>query len=450
MMSLRKRLFIILLSATGLIWLSAVTWIYSSTRSELEHVLDTRLQEAARMVNSLVVSANMSVDAGGGALSTGSLETGSYERQLSCQIWSLDGRLVAKSSGAPQVALTGAGAGFSDRTVDGEPWRVYTIQNDQSGVRVMVGDRIGLRDRLVADLITGLLAPAVLIVPLLGFLIWVSLGRGLRPLTRLAADLRQRGADDMRPVDVNYAPREVRPLAEALNGLFANVEAVRRRERDVTAFAAHELRTPLAGLKTQAQIAIAATDPLVRNAALGQILVSVERAAKLVRQLLALAKLDALATPEREDAIVLGDLLSEIVCETRDAQPNLSFAIDPNLRTLIIRANREVLAAALRNLHDNAIHHSPPAGTVTWRQTRVGLAVEDQGPGIPGDELVRVTQRFYRGQNQHYVGTGLGLSIVETALRRCGATLFLENITPGHGLRANISFQVGVITHKDL
>src|SRR5665647_119083 len=277
MTSLRKRLFLILLSATGLIWLSAVAWIYISTRTELEHVLDTRLQEAARMVNSLVSSGNMSAAASIGALPGGPVETASYERQLSCQIWSLDGRLVARSSGAPDAALTVQEIGFSDRIVDGESWRVYSIKNDTSGVRVMVGDRLGLRDRLVADLIKGLMTPALLIIPLLGLLIWASLGQGLKPLTRIAADLRDRKADDMSSVDAGHAPREVQPLADALNGLFASVEAARQHERDVTAFASHELRTPLAGLKTQAQIAMAATDPEVRQGALRQILVSVDR-----------------------------------------------------------------------------------------------------------------------------------------------------------------------------
>ena len=216
----------------------------------------------------------------------------SYQHQLACQIWSLDGRLVARSSGAPDADLARS-AGFSEPIVGGETWRVYAIEDPMLGVRVLVGDRLALRERLVANLIEGLMTPALLIAPLLGFFIWAGIGRGLRPLAAMASELQARGADDMSPIDIVEAPHEVRPLADALNGLFAKLEMARRHEREVTAFAAHELRTPLAGLKTQAQVAIAATDPALKEGALRQILVSVDRTARLVRQLLDLAKIDA-------------------------------------------------------------------------------------------------------------------------------------------------------------
>ncbi len=193
MSSLRRRLFLILLTATGLIWLSAVAWIGLVSRSELEHVLDTRLQEAARMVHSLVM-------AGDGAAAafpeTEPALAGSYERQLSCQVWSFDGRLIARSSGAPASEMASDREGFADREVNGETWRVYTIVDAQKGIRVVVGDRVGLRDRLVLDLIAGLAVPAVLVLPLLGLLIWWSLGQGLRPLRRVAADIAARDGDD--------------------------------------------------------------------------------------------------------------------------------------------------------------------------------------------------------------------------------------------------------------
>ena len=133
---------------------------------------------------------------------------------------------------------------------------------------MLVGDGLGLREKLVADLIKGLLWPAALILPLLGLIIWASVGRGLKPLNRIAHELARRDAEDMSPVDAGAAPSEIRPLTVALNGLFDKVERARRHERDVTAFAAHELRTPLAGLKTQAQITVAAKEPAIRDRAL--------------------------------------------------------------------------------------------------------------------------------------------------------------------------------------
>lgn len=438
MTSLRGRLFAILLTATGLIWLSAVIWIYAGTRAELEHVLDTRLQEAARMVNSLVASAEMPTPTT--ILPNLSAETLAYERQLSCQIWSLDGRLMARSSGAPDARLTEAVSGFSDRVVDGEPWRIYAIVNDATGARVMVGDRLGSRDRLVSDLIKGLLAPTLLIAPLLCLLIWISLGQGLRPLRTMARDVSARDAEDMSPIDPVRAPAEVKPLTQALNGLFAKVEAARRHEREVTAFAAHELRTPLAGLKMQTQIAMAADDPVTRQGALQQIVLSVDRTTRLVRQLLALAKLDANAEPQAREPIRIGEIFDEVTNGAPGPAAGVSVAIEPALRSLALVTSRELLALALRNLHDNAVQHMPSGGTVTWRMTGNGngITVEDEGPGIPENEIALVTQRFFRGRNKSAIGTGLGLAIADAAARRIGGRLVLSNRQDRPGLRATL------------
>src|SRR6202158_3621912 len=121
-----------------------------------------------------------------------------------------------------------ASAGFSERVVDGETWRVYAVEDATKGVRVMVGDRLGLRERLVTDLIKGLLAPTLLIIPLLGLLIWTSRGRGLRPLPNMAEELQKRDAEDMRAIDAQHAPREIRTVVGALNKLFEKVDAARR------------------------------------------------------------------------------------------------------------------------------------------------------------------------------------------------------------------------------
>ncbi len=153
MTSLRTRLFAILVTATGLIWLCAVAWIYLQTKSEVEHVLDTRLQEAARMVSSLV-SDSGGVGSSNPQLGVVAPELASYERQLSCQVWSISGQLVARSSGAPEEKLSQESDGFSERTIDGEAWRVFTVQDITKGTRVMVGDRRTARG---ADLLGDLL-----------------------------------------------------------------------------------------------------------------------------------------------------------------------------------------------------------------------------------------------------------------------------------------------------
>ena len=285
------------------------------------------------------------------------------------------------------------------------------------------------------------MAPTMLIAPLLGVLIWVSIGRGLRPLLVLANELQSRGADDMSPIDASDAPLEVRPVADALNSLFAKVETARRHEREVTAFAAHELRTPLAGLKAQAQVAIAANDPTVKEAALRQILVAVDRTARLVRQLLALAKLDAGLDLDHEEDVRLSPVLEEIIEALKSTSGDHRVELDPALRRVSIRANRELIALALRNLHENAIVHTPSGGMVRWGVADGGasLFVEDEGPGISDEELPLMTQRFFRGRHKSASGSGLGLAIVDLAIRRSGAMLRLGNRADGRGLRAEIS-----------
>ncbi|WP_013504582.1 sensor histidine kinase [Rhodopseudomonas palustris] len=436
--SLRLRLFFVLLGATGAVWIAAVAWIYASSQRELEHVLDTRLQEAARMVVSLVGSMEGRLPEKLPSLRPAATG-GNYERQLSCQVWSLQGTMIARSSGAPEQRLSDQPSGFSERLIDGEVWRIYATEDEAKGFRVLVGDRLGLRDRLVTDLIKGLLWPALLIAPLLGVLIWVSVRRGLRPLQAIASDLVGRGADDMRPVDASRAPSEVKPLTLALNALFEKVALARRHEREITAFAAHELRSPLTALKTQAQVALAANDPVVSRAALQQILLAVDRATRLVRQLLTLARLDAHAEIDDRTRVPMRPLIEEVVRATPRAG-GIEVTIGDDLRDVVWNGNRECLELAIRNLHENAVQYMPGGGEVRWRtgESPRDIVVEDTGPGVAADELDKIGQRFFRGRNKSVVGSGLGLAIASLAVERSGAGLHLGNRTDRSGFRAEI------------
>lgn len=437
--SLRLRLFLVLLGATGAVWLAAVAWIYASSQRELEHVLDARLQEAARMVVSLVGSMEGRIPATLPAQPATPAGPGNYQRQLSCQVWSLQGRMIARSDGAPEQRLSDQATGFSERQIDGETWRVYAAEDADRGFRVLVGDRLGLRDRLVGDLIKGLLWPALLIAPLLGVLIWVSVRRGLRPLRIITSDLARRDADDLSSVDASRTPSEVKPLAEALNGLFDKVALARRRESEITAFAAHELRSPLTALKTHAQVALAANDPVVARAALQQILVAVDRATRLVRQLLTLARLDAGAQTDDYGPVSLLALVEDVVRVT--PRPDaIVVTIDASLSAAVWHSNLECLELAIRNLHENAVQHMRGEGEVRWHlgSSTNSIIVEDTGPGVTEDELPNIGQRFVRGRNKSAIGSGLGLAIAAEALHRVGADLQLANRSDGPGFRAII------------
>ncbi|MGR4932246.1 ATP-binding protein [Bradyrhizobium sp. CAR08] len=440
MNSLKHRLFVILVAATGVIWIAATCWVYVGTTREVENVLDSRLQEAARVVLSLASSngiGSLEKDAG----TNHAVDHLTYERQLSCQIWSLDGRLVARSSGAPSESLSDTRTGFSERTIKGETWRVFTAEDPIKNVRVLVGDRLGLREAFVTDILKGLAAPMLLTIPLLALLIWASLNRGLRPLQDLAGDLKHRNADDMTPVTTANIPAEIRPVVVSLNNLFGKVRDALRHERDITAFAAHELRTPLAGLRTQAQIAMTAPDQRIREAALHQLVFSVDRTSRLVRQLLAIAKLDS-DRETRMAPVSIGDVVQEVIRNLPPSDQDADVAVDPILRSFIVLTDRDALLLAIRNLHENAVRHMPQRGSIRWsaETTKEGTLVfiEDSGPGVPEDELELITKRFFRGRNKTALGSGLGLSIATLAVEAGGARLRLRNRMDTCGLRAEL------------
>lgn len=451
MNSIRTRLLTVLLGSTGLVWLLAVAWIYLGTQAELERVLDARLMEAARMVNSLLTDDRVKLalaDKGGQGIAP-AFELGQqpYERQLSCQIWSLDGALVGRSEHAPQERLTNSRSGFSKTEVGGETWRVYAIENAELGVRVMVGDSIDMRDHLVGEVIKGLVLPAALILPFLAGAIWLSVRRGMSPLNEMARTLSSRAATDLRPLSDESLPKEIAPAVHALNGLFRRVADAREREKSFTAFAAHELKTPLAGLKTQAQIALASSDGDVHANALRQISAGVDRTSRLARQLLDLAMIEA---SDNASALITGrpiEVVERIVAEMPSAgDRTLAVAKSAGDTDIVARFEPTFVMLALRNLIENALNHSAAGGKVLVRVTEaegsVDITVEDDGPGIALNELPRITERFFRGRDRSPAGSGLGLSIAEEAAKRMGGSLRLQNRDP-HGLRAILSLPHG-------
>lgn len=433
MISIRRRLLVILLAGTGAIWLSAVVWIQHSTRTEVGNVLDRRLQESAQMVASLI-RRNGGIAGPDAASLVDTVpalpDTGGHDlaRQLICQVWGFDGQLKSESEGAPAGQLTRQ-AGFSEREVDGETWRVYSHVDAELGIRVMVGDARSVRDRLVRDVAMGVLAPAILILPLLAALIWLAVRSGLAPMERLARTLANRDATDLGPLGEGRAPAELRPMIEALNGLFQRVERLRERERSFTAFAAHELKTPLAGLKTQAQIATLAPDSETRTRALAQIAQGVDRTDRMVRQLLDMTAaenaVDSAAAPE-DGAQILTDVVDALAQLSQARGVEIVLASE-QVRWLTPHA--ALLAPALRNLLENAVLASPTGAAVKVRLTRdndqIRFTVLDRGPGIAATERPHVTQRFYRGAASPS-GSGLGLPIVVAAVRAMGGELRLS------------------------
>lgn len=452
MNSIRTRLFLILMLTTGVVWISAAAWISFSTQAQFQRVLDARLSEAARMVSSLLARQELAALPDRALIPDMVVSHPSYDRQLACQIWALDGRLVSHSEGAPLQPMAPIGSGFSEAIVNGEKWRVYAVENAELGMRVLVGDSLAVRDSLVADVIRGLAVPGLVILPVLAGLIWLSVRKGLAPLSSLARSLESRSASDLSALKESGSSSEIAPMVRSLNGLFARVEAARERERDFTAFAAHELRTPIAGLKTQAQVALANPDQTVRENALRQISVGVDRTARLIRQLTDLTNAESGEFGEGDDAVRVGSALEAVAKDLAQYHPNKSpIVLAKELFPATLSVNSSLFMLAARNLLENAVLHSPPGRPVNcWFRrdaTVIVMGIDDAGPGIPDDELLKVRGRFFRGRNKTSMGSGLGLAIAEMALKRIGGELHLENRAQG-GLRAQITFSAILLADR--
>lgn len=414
MRSIRVRLFAFLAAVTLAVWAASAVWIQVRTEAEIRQVLDRRLMESARMVSSLLDEGDLPMNAAAAAGEAGrSLPADSgFERQLSCQIWSLRGDLVSRSEGAPAARLAVA-EGFTDRLIEGEPWRIYTIRNGTAGVEVMVGDRVAVRERLVGSIIAALAAPALIGLGVLGGLIWWSVGRGLDPARRLADALVARGAGDLRPLDTPGDVRELRPMVAALNGLIERLDASRRQQAEFTAAAAHELRTPLAGLRVQAQVAATARDPQVRARAVEQMIASVDRTSILVSRLLEMARSDELSEqPPKRRWTPLRELV-----DTDSAACPSGLELAPTAADLELHVDPARVGPLFANLLANACAHAHGRVRLDADLTPGSprLILDDDGPGVPAADLPRLGRRFHNGAGAPPGGAGLGLSIAEAA-----------------------------------
>ncbi|QEW29577.1 ATP-binding protein [Roseovarius indicus] len=357
--------------------------------------------------------------------------------------------MVGASGSAPEGRLTEAETGYSENVVDGERWRVYTEVNEDLGVRVMVGDRLTVRERLVTDVTRGLLIPALAILPVLAGLIWLSVGQGLAPLYRMANALAARSADNLEPIRAGPLPAELRPMGAALDALFARVAAARDRERNFSANAAHELKTPLSGIKTQAQVAAMAQDEDSRRHALAQIERGVARTDRMVRQLLELASVDGAASAGG-GVTDLGKVLASVASSLeRSAEAN---GVELRCRfpkgAPMVQGDAVMATVAVRNVVENAIGASSAGDVVDIRVEEVADALQvqilDEGPGIVEADRSRITERFFRGNNAPEGGSGLGLSITMAAMQQIGGTIeFRRRDTRGE--QVTLTFKKKVI-----
>lgn len=433
--SLRWRLLAAVSVAVLLLWLLTGWFSYTKAQHEAEELMDGNLAQTGRLL--LAITQDNEDDLGelAGRLATvrGAADN-VYEPPLEFQLGLGDGTILARSIGAPDLPVLGV-PGYSDILRKDGSWRVLNVASGDGRHRVQVSQSIGLRDRAALEVAGQTVLPLAIITPVLLLLIYVSVVKALDPLNRLARDVAARSADNLAALSRENVPNEVGPLVAAINRLFLRVARALDYERRFTADAAHELRTPLAAIKVQAQVAQLSRHAAQKARALRQIESGVDRATHLVEQLLRLARLDPLNVLPNSQPLDLLLLVEGTLANVIAANPVLTQTVRHELPPVAPRVfgDADLLGIALRNLMDNAIRYSPASSTIVIRleddgRGRVCLCVQDDGPGVPDELIARFGERFVRGRDSLAEGSGLGIAIVSRIMELHGGRFSAQNL----------------------
>jgi len=457
--SLRRRLVGVALASGALAWLAGGAAIYFVLQRQDAVLFDARLSDLAQTLLAFADHEIAEVIAEGNTPPTHDEAEGTASERYRYQIWSSDGRLMLASRNAPTDApMAPLGhPGLVTRAVGGELMRIVTIEAPTRRHSIQAAEplsqRLDMHDILGRHLGTTLLLSAAVLSAWTLLLLRLA----LRPLEAATRQIAQRGPADLSAVAPEKLPGELTPLLEAINQLLRRVDVALRSEREFVAAAAHELRTPLAGLQAQAQLAAhQRTGTADRQRALQAVQDGVDQAAHLVGQLLDLARSDALAgDPARLSAdrepVALREVLESLLVDLGQAAAERGLRITPHFDVPAISGSAFGLRLILRNLLANAVAHASQDGEVAVGTRREGdqvvLWVADSGPGIAGAERERLFERFYRAKGQTLPGSGLGLSIVKALAQAHGATVALAVATraeaPLGGLLVELRFPAG-------
>ncbi|MPM59112.1 Sensor protein QseC [bioreactor metagenome] len=435
-MSLRLRAVLIASLSLILLWVGAAAFMMRGVHANLDRTLDGRLAMSARMVSGLLERAALAPNAAAAGFTEAVPVSG--KEGIACEIRSLQGEVLARTTTGPHSQFESLPAGFSTREVLGNEWRVYVLRAD--GYQITTADRVDQRDTLINDLLCAAGVP--FLIAFLGGLValWIGIGRGLTPLKILSQQLRDKHADDTSAIEVDHSPSELRPVLDAMNGLLGRLARALSNQRAFTDAAAHELRTPLTVIDTHLQVARGSDAEDVASS-----LASADQGVKRLRR-----TLDQLMVLARAEAPIHDGDECDSIMEVVRSVIERGGAVGGKRLTLLAECNdagsvipRSMLEIAIRNLLDNALRYSPPDSTVELRvhfdaSARVcRVEVADRGPGLSAQQTMQVGQRFWRGDQgrQFNDGAGLGISIVRAIVERFGGQLDMK-LRDGGGLVA--------------
>jgi signal transduction histidine kinase len=365
-----------------------------------------------------------------------------YEKNIAFRVWVGD-HLLHRSKSAKDFGERFNIDGFSKRMIAGDYWKVFVLSNTKQDIVVEVAERLSIRAEMTWFIVGAISIPLFIMLPLVMFFAWHGIARGLQPLQCLSREVTQRSPHDLAPIATGEQPAEILPLLNSINTLMGQLGGALETERRFTDYAAHELRTPLAAIKTLFQTACKSEDANERKYLASKLEQAINRATHLVTQLLTLARVGH-ADLEMK--------LTDITALTHECVEELQAKLDEKQQTVnwlthqafTAHSYAPLLKTLVHNILHNAIHYTPESGhidiAVTDAQGRVTLTITDTGPGIPKADRDRVFETFYRGEEASPGGAGLGLSIVRTIAVKLGIEVVLNVPKAHNGLEISISF----------
>jgi len=440
--SLRRRLLAAILAASAVLWLASLGTLTTIAWRETGEVFDDALEESAYML----MTATTSFEARG-LLARQSPNDGDGVRRVDMQYQIVvAGQVVQRTVDAPlQPFVKGFDDdhGFTNLMVGDKRWRVFVVRDEARRFEVQVGQRFDKRYDILEELAEALWLPVLGFLLLLALVIWWLTGRVLAPLRRTAGAIGAKTPDDLTLVEAGGQPRELLPIVGALNDVLARLDAALQAERRFTADAAHELRTPLAGLHMHVQLLQRQHPELA--APFQKLRTDIGRLTALVDSLLTLARLDPLARAQLAgQEVVLRPLFDELQAEFAQEAGRRGITLVLRCEIGAVRADPQMLGIVLRNLIGNALRYCPAGSQVevvaSLHGGRARIAVFDDGPGVDEASRRRLTERFFRVLGQEEGGSGLGLSIVRRIAELHGVALAFGPGLDGRGLGVTLDW----------
>ncbi|MGA0609240.1 ATP-binding protein [Caldimonas sp. KR1-144] len=452
--SLRVRLLLGLLAAVGGVWLLWIGVQWLMLRHESSGWWDRWLRNAGQeLLRSMPATLHEDVDrlreGGGYRLPPG---IAAQRDAVSFQIWSTDGRLLLRSPDAPPTPLIPIDAAKPDAidlvTVNGDLWRAYAVSDAGSKIVVQVAkSRAQIAHQLALWAFSGIAVAAAMVL-LLGAVAWAIVRWSLRPVNEVRSALVRRDSLDMRPVPTQQVPDELRPLIRAFNQLLARLDTALQSERRLIADAAHELRTPLAVLMAQAELARSAETLEQARDAITPLMRGIERSSRLTEQLLDMARVDASSAEDERPEVALHELVAHVAQEFAELARRERKTLQVEVEACVVRGDVDAIGVLVRNLVDNALRHGGTSVRVAIScrmaerdgQARPMLVVEDDGIGVPAAERERIFDRFYRVPGTPGSGSGIGLSLVARVAQLHRALIDVGAGVDGRGTRVKVWF----------